>query len=101
MTGHTRIAKIVVGAAAGLAILTGTSAVATAEASPSDELCRVDRNTWVFDRIGGDRIYTILSGHSVRVLQRPGNGYAYGHGNGHSDGWFRDDGRLWNCHITM
>ena len=73
------------------------SLAAPAQASDGGPVCFVDRNTQVFDGPGsGDRIYTIQAGGGFRLHEIRSDGYALGHGNGHTDGYIRwDDGRLW------
>lgn len=83
---------LLVAAAAGAV---GTFATA-APASPGGYLCHVDRNTYVYDTPGGHRMYTIQAGGGFR-LHAYTLDYWYGHGNGHSDGYIRDDGRLYGC----
>jgi hypothetical protein len=91
MRKSVRAGLLVVGAAG----IVGTFA-AGAPASPGGYLCNVDRNTYVYDRPGGHRIYTIPKGGGFRLHSYTLD-YWYGHGNGHSDGYIRDDGRLYNC----
>lgn len=69
---------------------------APAQASEGGPLCFVDRNTYVFDGPGsGKRIYTIAAGGGFRLHELRSDGYALGHGNGHSDGYIvYSDGRL-------
>lgn len=80
--------------------LTATAIVAAltlpASAAQADDLCNVNVNTWVTAAPGGDYKYTIPAGGGFR-LQGYTAGYWYGHGNGQSSGWIKDDGRLYNC----
>ncbi|PPK65798.1 hypothetical protein V5P93_000314 [Actinokineospora auranticolor] len=69
-----------------------------AQASEGGPLCHVDRNTWVFDSPGGKHVYTIDAGGGFRLHEVRGDGYALGHGNGHSDGYIVNDGRIQGCH---
>ena len=85
----------VVGAAAVVSAYGALTIAPVASASPGGVLCSVDQNTYVFNAPGGSRIYTIDAGGGFRLHEFSFDGaYAFGHGNGHSDGWIRNDGRL-------
>jgi hypothetical protein len=95
MRRSARIAAAGLGAVAAVALLPAGPAYAVS----AGQLCNVNQNTWVRYTEGGDVMYTIEAGGGFRVdhlnFQQT---WVYGHGNGHSDGWIPNDGRLYNCH---
>lgn len=96
--GSARIAAASFAALGAMALMPA----ATADTTPSfQDLCNVNQNTWVRYHPDGNRMYTIEQGGGFRVVGFSVNySWAYGHGNGHSDGWIPNDGRLYNCHQT-
>ena len=95
MRRATRVAAAGLGAVAVVALMPATTAAAVS----AGQLCNVNQNTWVRYTEGGSVMYTIPAGGGFRVdhlnFQQT---WVYGHGNGHSDGWIPNDGRLYNCH---